>query len=347
MHRSDPSGSIAAARGTTAALEGSNKTTRSKHSNSAPDTPLSFAGQFPLQLRPISRLWANQYMKALSACSKRQEKDCWYNIRVTVEPSSASLDTVVEALLVALDLGWTQGEWMVKVESSEAMSNLINLTDVFHEGYFIGGLRNIPEIEFIILPVSNTPYGKDGSKAVDVPVVLSGIPFHTARLNLHRYIFQSMTAQNKTLGIERVIVKQQYMIGRITTTDIRCHMLVNPLFIHNWDLEKPMKTVLQGWDNKGKPRTEMWSVTMRYLDECVTCGGFYHFSGDGTTLIDCKVNSRRKIILKRRKSSDPKSGKTPGKQRKQFIPKDPYISLPEQTSSDNNARTPIGFIVTD
>lgn len=351
----DPSSSIFTAKGTAASSKKSSKKSKPEPTNCTSDVPPPFAGQHPLQLRPISRLWANQYMKALSACSKGQEKDCWFNIRVTVEPSSASLDTVVEALVatgvvvtsvVALDLGWTRGEWMIKVKNSEAMINLINYTDIFHEGYFIGGLRNIPEIEFIVLPVSGIPYGKDESKAVDVPVVLSGIPFHTARLNLHRYIFQSITAQNQTLGIERVIVKQQYMVGSITTTDIRCHMLINPLFIHNWDLEKPMKTILQGWDNQGKPRPEMWPVTMRYLDECVTCGGFYHFSGDGTTLIECKVDSRRKKILKRRTSTDQKSEKISGKQGKQILPKDPYISLPEQTSSDNNTRTSIGFIVT-
>ncbi|EGF97023.1 uncharacterized protein MELLADRAFT_114654, partial [Melampsora larici-populina 98AG31] len=149
----NPSSSIFTARANTASSSKSNKTSKSEPTNCPPDTSPSFAGQYPLQLRPISRLWANQYMKALSACSKLQEKDCWYNIRVTVEPSSASLDTVVEALVatgvvvtsvVALDLGWTQGEWMIKVKNVESMSNLINSSDLFHEGYFIGGLRNIP-----------------------------------------------------------------------------------------------------------------------------------------------------------------------------------------------------------
>lgn len=289
-------------------------------------------------------------MNALIACSQPSEIDSWYNIRVLAEPQCAPTpDTLVQVLLqtratvkdmVALDLGWTRGEWMVKIQDPKRVSQMHDFGKNFRRGLFIGGFKGTPDIEFIINPVS-LPSEMDCKSPVRVPIVLMGIPYYDSDIDLGLYLFEAITAQNKELGIQSVEVRQRYKIGGARTNDVRCHVTIDPACVHKWDLEKPMKIVIQGWDNEGVPRPEMWPVTMRYVDECLTCGGFYHYDNDGLTVVDCKVLESRDVLMRRRECS--LAGRNQTAHRPVSAPLDQRTPATPDPSAPT--KTNIGFIV--
>lgn len=314
--------------------------------------------------RPITFVWALHYMKALYSSTHPSKIDNWLNVRVLGDPPSATApESVVEALriggvvveqIVALDLGWTRGEWMVKIADIKSISKLRDLRLSYEGGFLLGGCHNIPEIEFVIsaLPrlITRNKVSQSGLRLI--PVVLMGIPFYDSDLDLGRYLLEAITAQNKALGIELVVVKQRYMIAGAQTNDVRCHLRVDPRCLHNWDFEKSMKLVLQGWDNKGVPRPEMWPVTMRTIDECLTCGQLYHYRNNPErTLLECQVSKKRDILIKRREASQRQVYDREGRQSSTIsrrgvnqVEDRQDSELPSQPS-EKVVTTSIGFIV--
>ncbi|KAH9817213.1 hypothetical protein DFH28DRAFT_1081432 [Melampsora americana] len=269
-------------------------------------------------------------MKALLSCSKPYESQNWFNVRVLGNPPQNALEVVIQIFeenlihikeIVALDLGWSRGEWMIKLKDTQSLLNLNSKTSLnYSRGYFMGDYQSkdsnpiqrekgleedkvSPKIEFIITSIFELFSNQQNEiQSVEIPIVLMGIPFHESndKIDLNNYLFESITAQNKDLGIKSVTIKQRYKVGSAQTNDVLCHMKIDQSLIHRWDLEKTMKVTIQGWDNDGVPRPEMWPVTMRYLDECLTCGGFYHLAEDGLSTVDCDTITKHSTENKKR-----------------------------------------------
>ncbi|KAH9817351.1 hypothetical protein DFH28DRAFT_1124752 [Melampsora americana] len=312
--------------------------------------------KYPFTIRPISHLWVSQYLGSLGACRQARQRPDWYNVRVLGTPNPDALELVTKTLcairvivtdIITLDLGWCRGEWMFNIPHLTSQNRLQSSGFHFTRGYFHGGYQSLPDIEFLIIRVPWPMELNSPRESVLVPVVLIGIPFYDSDLDLDQYLYESLTAQNKKLGIQQVIVKERYSIRGARCNDVRCHVLLDPSCIQEWDLENPMKVVLQGWDNDGVPRPEMWPVTIRHIDECSLCGSFRHLAEDGITELECNTRVHRRMLMDKRQVQQDKlaiSASTPLQDRP--MSNSHNHPSPAAFSHDQDEKTSIGSIIT-
>ncbi|MBW0493745.1 hypothetical protein O181_033460 [Austropuccinia psidii MF-1] len=274
----------------------------------------------PINLRPITHVWVSEHLQTLTRCSAGK---LWLNVRVLSSRSmlSATPEDVVKAFdfhrihlldVLALDLGWTKGEWMVRVNRGAQLDRLKE------KGYYSGGvLMSHLESGGFDFIISRFPSPKNSEQEVNkfsVPVVLMGIPFYyNPTLPLDRYLYEAITAQNRHLGIRGIAVQQVYTVGSVRTNDVRCHLMLDGKALHKWDFDRPMKLTVQGWDNQGTPTSALWPVNMRHLDECLVCGDYYHHSEQkpDVLLTACKMSAKLDELEKL------------GSQRRKFVQNNP------------------------
>ncbi|EGF97021.1 uncharacterized protein MELLADRAFT_114652 [Melampsora larici-populina 98AG31] len=293
-------------------------------------------------------------MKSFGPCSGQPDVPCWYNIRFVGKPASNALELILRTFrrakidvknVITLATGWAKGDWMFYIPRRASICGLAGSDLRYSKGYFLGAGR-IPKIEFIVIPVIYSTETDNEADSVLVPIVLMGIPFYDSDLNLDQYLYEAITARNKNLRIRQVLVKERYMIRGVRTNDLRCHVAIDPSCVHEWDFENPMKLVLQGWDNDGVPRPEIWPVTMRHIDECSCCGSFFHLAEDGITEVECITRIHRRMLIERREevaAEKAKSRLKPLQDRPSSVSLHPPLPT---VSSTSDKKTNIGFIVT-
>lgn len=271
---------------------------------------------FAHQLRPITRLWAHQYMRALVAGCEASESENWFNIRVLDGPELTERSNIVlEALskcrvkvedVIPLNLGWPRTECIIKVADVQSVKDLLSLNFTCSQGFFYGGYKGIPEIEMLISSVSHLARVRPG-KPVGLPMDISGIPFHSANLDLRQYLLESINASNAHLGIQSILIKQRHHLSGARMNGAHCEVKVDPNAIHMWDFQAPTKVNLQGWDNSGVPRPELWPVMIEYMDECKVCGALQHYSKDKSTILTCRIHQIRDELYERRLNNESKA----------------------------------------
>ncbi|KAG0140303.1 hypothetical protein CROQUDRAFT_665387 [Cronartium quercuum f. sp. fusiforme G11] len=64
-------------------------------------------------------------------------------------------------------------------------------------------------------------------------VVLKGILVYDPNLDFSFYLFEAITAHNKDLGFISIQDMQSYKLGGAQANDVRCHVSIDPNFIHH------------------------------------------------------------------------------------------------------------------
>lgn len=265
-------------------------------------------------LRPITRIWLHRYTSALLAGTSKGslQREHWFNVRLIGQPSSdgeslmENFTRMKDALekhqiliddLLELPLGWTPGECLIKLKDPSAMHALKLLSLSYLNGFYMGNFSGVPDVKFIIKSIGKL---ETVDHTFSVLMDIEGLPFVLAPLDQGRYILESILAHQKELGILKVEVKFTHRMGETRLRRTRCLVNINSSSLHLWDFQHPMKLTVQAWDYEGRPRPELWSVTLRLVDGCRYCGVNQHLSSEGDRPIECDVTRALREIGFRR-----------------------------------------------